>query len=286
MGVRWNIDRLNQVKLPLDGNTRFQSTNGKSARLYMIDTGCHASHQEFGGRATAISVTYQGSPAYPSGDDQHGHGTHTAATAGGATVGVAREARIICIKTLDDQGSAPTSYIVAALDMVRAAKAANPSIPMVASLSLGGSVDLTLNSAVARLTRTGVVVVVAAGNDNSDAANYSPASAGSAITVGATGNYDRRDSRYSNYGSVVDMYAPGTNVYSAFYTSDSAYATMTGTSMATPLVAGTVASMLSAARPCMNLISKLSNPLVRVAQPSGYLSKPLVYLASNSSITC
>jgi subtilisin family serine protease len=174
------------------------------------------------------------------------------------------------------------------MDMVAQAKRASPGVPMVISMSLGSSYSSTVNNAVGRLASLGVTVVVAAGNEGQNAANVSPASATSAITVGASTTSDRRTS-WSNYGSVVDVYAPGVDILSASYQGETYYTRMSGTSMATPAVAGEVACVLGAAlgSTCSSsyvLVSKIRNPSVSVYQSGG--SKPLAYVAEGSTVRC
>jgi subtilisin family serine protease len=193
-----------------------------------------------------------------------------------------------CIKVLGSDGSGSLSGIVAGMDMVAQAKRASPRVPMVVNLSLGSGFSSTVNNAVSRLSSLGVMVVVAAGNEGRDASRTSPASATSAITVGASTTSDRRTS-WSNYGSVVDVYAPGDSILSASYAGDSSYVRMSGTSMASPGVAGHVACVLGAApgSRCSSsdtVVGKIRNPRVVVSQLGG--SKPLAYVAEGSRVSC
>jgi hypothetical protein len=232
--INWGLDRINQLGLDLDRDTRTCHSQGKGVIIFSVDTGCRTSHQEFGGRARTESVRLPDSGlqdpepyAATGGADDHGHGTHTAAVAVGASVGVAPEAEIRCIKALDQNGVGRLAHTVAALEMIAAARLAAPSTPMVASLSISAPADAAMDAAVARLQALGVVVVVAAGNEGRWVEKYSPAGEPSAITVGATQppsggklflfNREKGDSReaYSNQGTAVDIYAPGTNIFSA-----------------------------------------------------------------------
>jgi len=193
--LNWGLDRINQLGLDLDQNTNTCQSKGKGVVLFSVDTGCRVTHQEFGGRASTMSVrlpskTEEGKEELPyggtGGDDDHGHGSHTAAIAGGASVGVAPLVEIRCIKALDEKGVGNLAHAIAALEMIAQERLAAPHTPMIASLSISAPVNKALNAAVARLQNLGVVVVVAAGNDGKPVQYYSPASEGSAITVGAT----------------------------------------------------------------------------------------------------
>lgn len=292
----WGRDRMNQIYSSLDRRTGTCASRGQGVRIYVLDTGCRTSHVEFrtcltcsSRRATTESVRFSdGYRPYGSGGDNNGHGTHVAAFAAGLQVGMAPAAAVKCIKVLDGDGSGSLSGIVAGMDMVAQAKRASPNVPMVVNLSLGSGNSNTVNSAVGRLASLGVMVVVAAGNEAQDASRTSPASASSAITVGASTTSDRRAS-WSNYGSVVDVYAPGSDILSASYQGDSYYVRMSGTSMASPGVAGEVACILGASpgSRCSSsntVVGKIRNPRVAVSQPGG--SKPLVYVAEGSRVSC
>jgi len=292
----WGRDRMNQVYSSLDQRTGTCASRGQGVRIYVLDTGCRTSHVEFrtcltcsSRRATTESVRLSdGYRPYGTGGDNNGHGTHVAAFAAGLQVGMAPAATVKCIKVLGGDGSGSLSGIVGGMDMVSQAKRASPNVPMVVNLSLGSGYSNTVNTAVGRLASLGVMVVVAAGNEGQDASRTSPASASSAITVGASTTSDRRTS-WSNYGSVVDVYAPGESILSASYSGDSYYVRMSGTSMASPGVAGEVACILGAATGsrCSSsntVVGKIRNPRVEVSQPGG--SKPLAYVAEGSRVSC
>ena len=237
----WGLDRIDQRALPLDGQYTFGG-NGSGVRVYIIDSGILTSHQEFESRASGGWTGY--TDGYGA-SDCYGHGTHVAGTVGGATTGVARGVNLISVRVLDCTGYGAWSTIIAGIDWVTQQKKNNPSIPMAANMSIGGGINSSVNDAVARAVTAGVVMAVAAGNSNMDACSTSPASAPSALTVGATDSYDSRAS-YSNYGSCLDVFAPGTGITSAWVGSNAAYATISGTSMASPHVAGVAASILGA----------------------------------------
>merc|ERR1740129_79350 len=219
--------------------------SGSGSTIFVLDTGVRVSHQEFGGRAVPVLDMTIGDPKECNGDlscaaDRQGHGTHCAGTAGGETFGVAPSASVRSIKVPSDQGSGSWSWSYYALDWL----AVNPTRPAVASMSLGGSGHQQgMADAVDAAVNSGVTVVVAGGNSNSDACNFSPAFVPSAITVGSTDSNDARSS-FSNYGSCTNIWVPGSAVVSASHTSDDGTATFSGTSMACPHVSGGVALVL------------------------------------------
>jgi subtilisin family serine protease len=232
----WGIDRIDQTDLPLN-NTYGYDTDGAGVTAYIIDTGIRTTHTEFGGRASGgYTAIADGNGT----DDCNGHGTHVSGTVGGATYGVAKQVSLVAVRVLGCSGSGSTSGVIAGIDWVTANHAPNA----VANMSLGGSFSSTLNNAVANSIAAGVTYGIAAGNSNADACNYSPASTGAAITVGATTSTDAKAS-YSNYGTCVDINAPGSSITSAWNTSDIATNTISGTSMATPHVVGAAALYLS-----------------------------------------
>jgi subtilisin family serine protease len=239
----WGLDRVDQRDLPLNSSYGYQN-EGQGVEAYILDTGIRYTHQEFVPAGRAVSGRdFVSNDAFS--EDCHGHGTHVAGTVGGTTTGIAKQVKLFGVRVLDCSGSGSYSGITAAVDWVTQEKLARPAVPMVGNMSLGGGKSTTLNSAVDNSVTKGVVWAVAAGNSNANACNYSPASAASALTVGATTSTDARAS-YSNYGSCLDVFAPGSSIYSSTYNSDNTYASWNGTSMASPHVAGVAALYLSA----------------------------------------
>jgi subtilisin family serine protease len=232
----WGLDRIDQRTLPLNSNYDYTST-GAGVNAYVIDTGIHASHSEFTGR---VGNGYDAVTAGGTADDCNGHGTHVAGTIGGTTYGVAKQVTLHPVRVLDCSGSGSNSGVIAGIDWVKA----NHVGPSVANMSLGGGASTALDTAVNNAIGAGVTFSVAAGNDNLDACNSSPARTPAAITVGATTNTDSRAS-YSNYGNCLDVFAPGSSITSAWNTGDTATNTISGTSMATPHVTGVAALALS-----------------------------------------
>jgi aqualysin 1 len=231
----WSLDRVDERDRPLSGTYSYAST-GSGVNAYIIDTGIRRTHTQFGSRAfSAFTAINDGRGT----TDCNGHGTHVAGTVGGATYGVAKSVRLHAVRVLSCSGSGSTSGVIAGVDWVRA----NHVKPAVANMSLGGGASSALDTAVRNSIAAGVTYAIAAGNANSNASNFSPARVGEAITVGSSTSSDARSS-FSNYGSVVDIFGPGSSVTSAWYTSDSATNTISGTSMATPHVAGVAARYL------------------------------------------
>src|SRR5215203_3296140 len=236
-GATWGIDRIDQRDLPLNGTYTFNAT-GSGVKAYIIDTGIRATHTEFAGRVisgfTAISDGLGTS-------DGNGHGTHVSGTVGGSTFGVAKNVTLIAVRVLDSSGNGTNSGVIAGVDFVTSNHQAGQ--PAVANMSLGGGASSALDTAVTNAVNDGVTFAVAAGNENQNACNVSPSPAPSEITVGSTTTTDARSS-FSNFGTCVDVFAPGSNITSAWRTSDTATNTISGTSMASPHVAGVAALFL------------------------------------------
>jgi aqualysin 1 len=234
--VTWGLDRIDQRNLPLSNSFTYTRT-GSGVHAYIIDTGIRATHVEFTGRVGA-GRDIVGNDNDP--NDCNGHGTHVAGTVGGTTYGVAKAVTLHAVRVLNCAGSGSNSGVIAGIDWVRL----NHVKPAVANMSLGGGASTATDQAVANAVAAGVTMVVAAGNSNANACNYSPARAPSAITVGATTSTDARAS-YSNFGTCVDIFAPGSSITSAWRTSNTATNTISGTSMASPHVAGVAALYLA-----------------------------------------
>ncbi|GGK27907.1 hypothetical protein GCM10008955_22110 [Deinococcus malanensis] len=232
----WGLDRIDQPALPLSGSFTYEQT-GMGVTAYIIDTGINTAHTNFGGRAVwGTNTTGDGVNS-----DCQGHGTHVAGTVGSATWGVAKNVKLVAVKVLNCEGSGTTSGVIAGLNWA----AQQRSGPAVANMSLGGGASQALDDAVASATNSGLTVVVAAGNSNVDACGSSPARAPSAVTVGSTTSTDARSS-FSNYGSCLDLFAPGSNITSTWIGSTTATSASSGTSMASPHVAGAAALILQA----------------------------------------
>ena len=239
----WGLSRVDQVTRPLDSLYHY-NYQAAGVNAFIIDTGIRADHSEFTGRLIAgynVAPDSAGVVDSHNTSDCNGHGTHVAGTLGGTVYGVAKGVSLIPVRVLDCAGSGSYSGVIAGINWV----ASQPLRPAVANMSLGGGASSALNAAVAGAVKQGVTMVVAAGNSNANACNYSPSSAPSAITVGASDSNDVRAS-YSNYGPCLDLFAPGSSITSAWNSSASATNTLSGTSMASPHVAGVAALALAA----------------------------------------
>lgn len=233
----WGLDRIDQHNLPLSATYTYNWT-GSGVRAYVIDTGIRATHTQFGGRASNVFDAFGGN-----GSDCNGHGTHVSGTIGGSTYGVAKSVMLRGVRVLDCNGSGSTSGVISGVDWVTN----NHVNPAVANMSLGGGASSALDTAVNNLANSGVPIAVAAGNSNANACNFSPSRAANAITVGSTTTSDARSS-FSNFGTCLDLFAPGSGILSSWFSSDTATATLSGTSMASPHVAG-VAALYKQANP-------------------------------------
>lgn len=263
-GATWGLDRVDQRALPLNGNYVYADQAGQGVHVYIIDTGLNATHTEFSGRVGVgrnfasnsagllggllpinlplLGGLLGGSTDPENTSDCNGHGTHVAGTAAGTVYGVAKKATVHAVRVLGCNGSGANSGVIAGVDWV----AANRVLPAVANMSLGGAASEALDVAVNNAIAQGVSFVVAAGNDNANACSGSPNRVPDAITVGASTKTDSRDTGYSNFGPCVDLFAPGTGITSAWINGNSATSTISGTSMASPHVAGAVALLLGA----------------------------------------
>jgi subtilisin family serine protease len=234
----WGLDRIDQRATTANNSYSF-ATNGAGVTVYVIDSGIYASHSQFTGRTRIGFDAFGGD-----GTDCNGHGTHVAGTVGGSTYGVAPAASLVSVRVLDCSGSGSLSGVIAGIDWVINDHVSGPAV---INLSLGTAKSASLESAVDRAFNDGITVVSAAGNSNVDACTTSPGgNKPSGLTVGATTITDGRAS-YSNFGACLDMFAPGSGIVSAGISSTTASATMSGTSMASPHVAGLAARYLSAA---------------------------------------
>jgi subtilisin family serine protease len=260
----WGLDRIDQRSATLS-KTYTPMADGNTVHAYVIDTGVRITHTDFGGRAR-YGYDFVSNDATAS--DCNGHGTHVAGTIGGTRYGVAKKVQLVAVRVLDCQGSGTLSDVIRGVQWVTRYAAR----PAVANMSLAGSYSPALEAAVQASINSGITYVVAAGNDNINATNTSPGGLPSVITVGATDRKDKRAS-FSNYGRVLDLFAPGVNIRSAVAASNTATAVYSGTSMASPHVAGAAALALDAF-PSMKpaqvrdyLVTKATTG--RVAAPAG-----------------
>jgi subtilisin family serine protease len=228
----WGLSRISERKLNINNIYAQPTKKGVDVIAYIVDTGIYVEHEDFGGRAT---FGFKADNSW-SNTDGNGHGTHVASTTGGTTYGVAKDVELVAVKVLSDNGSGATSGVIAGVDFVTG-QSKSKTKKIVANLSLGGAFSSAMNAACNGAVDAGIFMAVAAGNDNGNACSYSPASAAKVCTVGATDKEDRRSS-FSNWGTCVDVFGPGTGITAAWIGSRTATRTISGTSMASPHICG------------------------------------------------
>jgi subtilisin family serine protease len=238
-GATWGITRISQRDLALTEPYRYFASAGAGVDVYVIDTGVYTAHAQFEGRAKFGANFVVGGTD----DDCNGHGTHVSGTIGGTTYGVAKRATIIGVKVLDCAGSGTYAAVISGIEYATKTHESSTAKRSVANMSLGGGASDTVDAAVTASVAAGVNHAIAAGNNNGNACSYSPARTPNAVTVGATANNDARSS-FSNWGTCVDIFAPGTSITSSWIGSTTATSTISGTSMASPHVAGAIAVLL------------------------------------------
>ncbi|KAF9923923.1 hypothetical protein FBU30_006039 [Linnemannia zychae] len=271
----WGLDRIDQRPDKLDGLYHYPNSAGENITIYIIDTGVKIDHKDFEGRAQHGPVFVQSQGQILENIDRNGHGTFVAALAAGATYGVAKKAQIVSLKALDDSGSGRLSNVLAAIEwVVKRHISQGSSARSIINLSLGAEFNQPTNEAIQEAMRLGIHFSIAAGNDGKDACQFSPASTPGAMTVGATDKDDTVAS-YSNFGPCVAIYAPGSNIISAWADSNTATHAQSGTSMASPHVAGLMAMMLSES-PTENISVKEMNKRILGAVTKFSLNGQLV----------
>ncbi len=235
-GATWGLDRSDQRNRPLNSTYNYPDQGGQGVRIYVVDTGVRSTHADLTGRVITGYSAYSGGT-----EDCNGHGTHVAGSAAGTAYGIAKKATVVPVRILSCTGSGSSTTFFNGVNWILANKGTTPGV---VNMSLAfSSVSSTVNTAIRNLHNSGLTTIVAAGNSNLNACNYSPSSEPLAITVGSTTSSDARSS-FSNFGSCVDIFAPGTSITSAWHTSNTAINTISGTSMASPHVAGAAALLL------------------------------------------
>jgi len=271
----WGLDRISQRNLPLDNTFHYPNNPGSNVFTYTIDTGIRITHNDFGGRAVWGYNAVPGS----TNDDLNGHGTHCTGTMIGTSYGIAKSARGSAVKVLGDLGFGSTDGVIAGVNWVTSQHNANGG-PSVANMSLGGGASTALDNACNAAVAAGVHVAVAAGNDNANACNYSPARATAVVCVGSTTRTDQKSS-FSNHGNCVEIHAPGSDITSAWITSNSSSAVLSGTSMASPHVAGVMAHYLGVGKqPTINVLQQAATSGVISGLPAGTVNY-LLYTNEN-----